>query len=176
MAYAILISPEEAIKLAEAENLNLCQIYFMNTIAIQRKLQITLTPEEREELRDKGYIYDGEQKRLREKGRLLFHTDNTRAWFEEFYNAFPNKTPSGRRLRTDKLNSTNARTAWGIFKQKIYTESDFRSLMNGLKNEIREREASGSMEFINNILAWLRQGGWEMYESGNDEEVIYDIQ
>ena len=132
-------------------------------------------PDDLKDLNDRNFIYLGDKIALRDKGRALFEDDNMKVLFEEFYNEFPSKTPvSGRRLRAFGIDSMNGQQAWSIYKRLIKNKSDHEKLMSGLNAELIERSSGNGLEYMHNILAWLRAGSWQMYDinESNEESFI----
>ena len=121
-------------------------------------------------LNDRNFIFNGDKIELRDRGRLLFEEDNIKELFEEFFYAFPAKTPDSRRLRPSSPDTKIGNDAFIAYKRKVRKKNQHDELMVGLKNELNERESKDSMSYINNILTWIRNATWEMYDEDPDAE------
>ena len=149
--------------------------------AIHQKMDLNLFRIPKDDIDDLGnryFIFTGDKLMLRDKGRLMFEEDNMKELFEEFYNTFPVKTPiSNRRLRAHHSESMNGSQAWNIYKRLIKTKDEHNQLMNGLNSELNERKSNNGLEYMHNILAWLRAGSWEMYDikSDSSDEVFVEV-
>ena len=125
-----------------------------------------------------GYIVHDETTHdavLTPKGVALF---DTTTWvdtkFEELWNLFPQKTPRGRVLRALSLGAKNASTAKAVFKREVKTEQAASNVIRSLKLELVDRRNTGSLEYMNNFLAWLRGNMWDMYASDVSSDVDID--
>ena len=143
------------------------QVYLRLTNPIKEEW-FSISSAEIIDLNDRNFIFNGSEIKLRDKGRLLFEEDNIKGLFEEFYNLFPTITPSGRRLRTSSADTKLANDAFVAYKRKIRKKEDHLNLINGLKIELKERDDNNSLEYINNILTWIRNATWELYESDQE--------
>jgi len=166
---------QTAIELVGKLDINLCQLYYLESVYNKQENISLINSNDLNDLIEQGYLYNGEVTKLRDKGRSLFEGDQIKTLFEEFYTLFPIKTPSGRRLRASSMDSMNGDKVWVLFKRKIKTEEDYKGLIKGLANELKERETNNSLEYINNIITWLRNNTWEMYDSDDSEEIVLDV-
>ena len=135
---------------------------------------------------DKDYTYLGQkgfvvtsafsksQYELTDKGRKLFpDIDNS---FEEFYNMFPHKVPDStghyRPVSTKDITSVSAQATRKLWNRIIGSNPSLQdNIIEGLKKELKYRERSGTMMYLNNIDTWLRNYTWEKWLTDiNDEE------
>jgi len=78
--------------------------------------------------------------------------------FDEFFEAFPIKTPDGRMLRAATKNSENYKRARNKYIAKVKKAKDHEFVMKVL----RARVESGDIKYMNNIETYINQKRWEI--------------
>jgi hypothetical protein len=83
--------------------------------------------------------------------------------FEEFYNTFPQRVPSGRPLRATTVNSKAGKVTHKKWLKEV-NKSDRNKVIQLLKKQVEFMQFKGNLEYLNNIDTWLNQHVWEKYE------------
>ena len=93
-------------------------------------------------------------------------------WFEELWDIFPYKVPSRggtRPLRAEGIDSQNFKEAKRKYLSKVKSEVKHKDVILRLRTEISQREQTNTLCYMNNLLTWLNQSGWEKYEPEKQE-------
>ena len=93
--------------------------------------------------------------------------------FKEFWDAFPQKTPSGRVLKPKSIKAKTAMVAYKLFKTNVKSEEEANLTIRALGKDIVNRIKTNRLEYLNNINTYIRNKTWEMFEdleSQEDEE------
>ena len=93
--------------------------------------------------------------------------------FVEFINIFPVKTPSGRPLRPKKITAKQNIMAKKLFLKDIRSLEDAQIAIDGLKIELEERRQQNSMEYIQNLLTYIRNNNWD--EFYDEDKVVPEV-
>lgn len=146
----------------------------MNLIHLSANSKISFNPKDEVDddlfkpLLEDGYVRDGfAQYYLTRKGVDFFDSGDEN--FKEFFELFPQRVPNGqggeRTLRAVSINSKNANDAFRKWRSTTLNNEDKeKHIIACLAAEIVHRKRSNSLTYMNNILTWLHQKKWEMYE------------
>jgi hypothetical protein len=131
--------------------------------------QLDITKDEKDELVKRDFIFNLDNPALRKEGMDLFEEENLKNLFNEFWEAYPTKTPNGRLLKSEKTNTKNYNDAWSIYKKRIRKKSAHDELMNGLTAELASKSKTNSLNYLNNVVTWLRSMNWQLYDINSSE-------
>ena len=93
--------------------------------------------------------------------------------FREFHSVFPEKTPSGRPLRAKSYEAKRSVMARNLFLKDVTSLKDAEVALKGLKMEIEQRRQKNSMEYMHNLITYVRNHDWDIYY--NEEEETPDV-
>lgn len=139
--------------------------FLISTYNDDDKYLKTITVEERRDLGRRNLIFDGEKPMLRAEGLKLFEDENMKLLFDELWEYYPFKTIGGRVLRSRDKNTKNYNDAWSIYRRYVKKKEVHNNVIGGLKAELNDRTSGNSLNYMTNILTYLRNRGWEMYDS-----------
>ena len=87
--------------------------------------------------------------------------------FDEIWDLFPESAPTAggtRPLRAKTSDSQNYRDARKKYLARVKTKAKHDDVLLRLKQEVTSRQDQVAMRYMNNILTWINQFGWEKYE------------
>jgi len=116
-------------------------------------------------------IVDKDLLKFSSKGEKVFKEAGVRISekdFEEFYNIYPAKTSSGRRLRSSaRLNNGSFTRDFSVCYKKytlaVKDLSVHESIVSATKNMLYDYQRRGSTDFLQNIETYIHQRTWEKY-------------
>ncbi len=94
-------------------------------------------------------------------------------WFDDIWDSFPYQVPSRggvRPLRAATKDSQNYREGKRKYLSRIKTEIKHRDVLARLRGELHERQMTGTMNFMHNLLSWINQNDWEKYQPLEEKE------
>jgi hypothetical protein len=99
---------------------------------------------------------------LREKAVSMFGIVNATINFDEFWEAFPITTPSGRILRATSKDWAGKLTRdYTVCKSKYLKKIKSLEFHNRIVSVIKARVKSGDYEYINNMETYINQEKWQ---------------
>lgn len=120
----------------------------------------------------KGFLdVNGDSLILTAKGAKVFKTSSnikiSESDFEQFFDLYPSKTPSGRRLRSSaKSGGGYTRDFEVCYRKYSAVVKDLlmhESIMQATKNLIYDYRRRGSSEYMQNLETYINQRTWEKY-------------
>jgi len=98
-----------------------------------------------------------------EKATRLFDQEDL---FQEFLELFPTRVPNGlggfRPTSPSSIQAKSAQIAKGLWMKHVGKGvGRQREVIEALRKEVAHRNKDGSLQYMNNMQAWLRQGKWE---------------
>jgi len=127
-------------------------------------------PDEIKELSEKGFLdVDDSGTNLTYKSKEIFgNKSDVKKLFEEIWNMYPARTPSGRALRPK---SSESKIGIDIFKKiskHLANHNTYLDIKKGLRKELAYRLQTKKLEYMNNMKTWVNNRSWELYK---DEDV-----
>lgn len=122
-----------------------------------------------------GELNENEYSDVLVKLGLIDPKDKIDEIFEEFLKVFPEKTPSGRILRPKNATAKQNKLARAIFKKELKKSTSANIALVGLKQEIQARQQQGSLEYMQNLLAYIRGNNWDNYYDPDAETPDIDL-
>jgi len=137
-------------------------------------LPIRIYEDELEFLEEQGYIARTENNvLLTDTGRGIFEQGGD--LFEEFFSLFPHRVPNnagGFRVLGTKASDTimgnKMRRKWNLITKGNATLQ--KTIIESLRYELKHREQTGALAYMQNMETWLNNGTWERYQDMIEEE------
>lgn len=160
------------------EYLALLKAYHYSISKIDLSLNIPI--ETLIKLQDQGLIKIGSNGIfIREEGLKLFE-DKRDKYYQKFFDLFPKKVPNtrggSRILSPVDIGSHISQEAYK--KWRVLTKNDVElkeKIIACLNIEIETRKKSGDLAYMHNIVTWLNQRNWQMYEDKLTEVIKTNI-
>lgn len=101
--------------------------------------------------------------KVSDRGKALLGNKFEPVNFYEFINTFPEKTPSGRRLKPTSDTSQEFQKLKKKYMSKVKTQKAHRIAVSGLESLVQDYRNRGSMEYINALEVIINNKKWEQY-------------
>lgn len=138
----------------------------------------TSTVKHIQSLMEKGYVITDSHGTLylTELGREAIEPPKERVDFDEIFNLYPFKTPNGRMLHTKNKEIAGKETKeYKYLKNKyllrVHTESLHNQVVNATKMMLKDKAATNSLDYLQQLETYINQQGWERYMDENGEAV-----